>query len=155
MDEVELQEFLRERYPRLVGAVALVTGDAASAEDAVQEAIVRAWERTERGEQIVALDRWVAAVAMNREAFAGFANAQTAPTDWSSSVPPIRAMLPSAESASLAPNAPAPISPLPVSFDPCWIDQRRRLACRHQGGDKAMTMSVRVSRCRLPCRSSN
>jgi RNA polymerase sigma-70 factor (ECF subfamily) len=65
VDEVELREFLRERYPRLVGAVALVTGDAASAEDAVQEAIVRAWERTERGEQIVALDRWVATVAMN------------------------------------------------------------------------------------------
>src|SRR5439155_8341300 len=65
VDEVELREFLRERYPRLVGAVALVTGDVASAEDAVQEAIVRAWERTERGEQIVALDRWVAAVAMN------------------------------------------------------------------------------------------
>ncbi len=65
VDEVELREFLRERYPGLVGAVALVTGDAASAEDAVQEAIVRAWERTERGEQIVALDRWVAAVALN------------------------------------------------------------------------------------------
>ena len=65
VDEVELREFLRERYPRLVGAVALVTGDAASAEDAVQEAIVRAWERTERGEQIVALDRWVATVALN------------------------------------------------------------------------------------------
>jgi len=65
VDEVELREFLRERYPRLVGAVALVTGDAASAEDAVQEAIVRAWERTERGEQIGALDRWVAAVALN------------------------------------------------------------------------------------------
>jgi len=65
VDEVELREFLRERYPRLVGAVALVTGDAASAEDAVQEAIVCAWERTERGEQIAALDRWVAAVALN------------------------------------------------------------------------------------------
>jgi RNA polymerase sigma-70 factor (ECF subfamily) len=65
VDEVELGEFLRERYPRLVGAVALVTGDAASAEDAVQEAVVRAWERTERGEQIAALDRWVAAVALN------------------------------------------------------------------------------------------
>ena len=65
MDEVELREFVRERYPRLVGAVALVTDDFASAEDAVQEAIVRAWERTERGEQIVAFDRWVAAVAMN------------------------------------------------------------------------------------------
>jgi RNA polymerase sigma-70 factor, ECF subfamily len=65
VDEVELRGFLREHYTRLVGAVALVTGDLASAEDAVQEAIVRAWERSDRGEEIVALDRWVAAVAMN------------------------------------------------------------------------------------------
>jgi RNA polymerase sigma-70 factor (ECF subfamily) len=65
VNEVELRDFLRERYPRLVGAVALVTGDLASAEDAVQEAIVRAWERTERGEPIAALDRWVATVALN------------------------------------------------------------------------------------------
>jgi len=65
VDEVELRRFLGEHYSRLVGAVALVTGDLASAEDAVQEAIVRAWERTERGDEITALDRWVAAVALN------------------------------------------------------------------------------------------
>ena len=65
MDEVELRNFLGEHYPRLVGAVALVTGDLASAEDAVQEAIVRAWERSERGDEIAALDRWVATVALN------------------------------------------------------------------------------------------
>jgi RNA polymerase sigma-70 factor, ECF subfamily len=65
VDEVELRGFLREHYARLVGAVALVTGDLASAEDAVQEAIVRAWERSDRGQEILALDRWVAAVAMN------------------------------------------------------------------------------------------
>jgi RNA polymerase sigma-70 factor, ECF subfamily len=65
VDEVELRRFLGEHYSRLVGAVSLVTGDLASAEDAVQEAIVRAWERTERGDQIEALDRWVAAVALN------------------------------------------------------------------------------------------
>ena len=65
MDEADVRMFLRDGYPRLVGAVALVTGDLATAEDAVQEAVVRAWERTDRGEQIVALDRWVAAVAMN------------------------------------------------------------------------------------------
>ena len=65
MDETELRLFLRDDYPRLVGAVALVSGELAAAEDAVQEAIARAWERTERGEQIEALDRWVAAVAMN------------------------------------------------------------------------------------------
>jgi RNA polymerase sigma-70 factor, ECF subfamily len=65
MDETEIQAFLRDGYPRLVGAVSLVTGDLATAEDAVQEAVVRAWERSERGEQIEVLDRWIAAVAMN------------------------------------------------------------------------------------------
>jgi len=65
VDEVELRTFLRERYPRLVAAVALVTGDLTFAEDAVQEAIVRAWERSERGDEIAALDRWVATVALN------------------------------------------------------------------------------------------
>jgi RNA polymerase sigma-70 factor (ECF subfamily) len=65
VDEVELRDFLREHYARLVGAVALVTGDLASAEDAVQEAIVRAWERSERGDEIASLDRWVVTVALN------------------------------------------------------------------------------------------
>jgi RNA polymerase sigma-70 factor (ECF subfamily) len=49
----------------MVGAVALVTGNLASAEDAVQEALVRAWERTQRGERIERLDAWVATVALN------------------------------------------------------------------------------------------
>jgi len=65
VDETEIRLFLRESYPRLLGAVALVTGDLATAEDAVQEALVRAWERSERGERIEVLERWVAAVAMN------------------------------------------------------------------------------------------
>ena len=34
---------------------------------------------------------------------------------------PISAVVPSAESASLAPKAPAPISPAPVSFGPCCV----------------------------------
>jgi RNA polymerase sigma-70 factor (ECF subfamily) len=65
MDDDEIRAFLRTSYPRLVGAVALVAGDLATAEDAVQEAIVRAWERTDRGERIDSLERWVATVAMN------------------------------------------------------------------------------------------
>jgi RNA polymerase sigma-70 factor (ECF subfamily) len=65
VDENELAAFLRDGYERLVGAVALVAGDAATAEDAVQEALARAWERTQRGDRIEVLDRWVAAVAMN------------------------------------------------------------------------------------------
>src|SRR5665213_4499669 len=35
--------------------------------------------------------------------------------------PPISATLPLAESATLLPNEPAPISPLPVSCVPCWV----------------------------------
>jgi RNA polymerase sigma-70 factor, ECF subfamily len=65
MDETDIRQFLRDGYPRLVSAVALVSGDLTTAEEAVQEAIVRAWERSERGERIEALDRWVATVALN------------------------------------------------------------------------------------------
>jgi RNA polymerase sigma-70 factor, ECF subfamily len=65
LDEAEIRRFLREEYPRLVSAVALVVGDLATAEDAVQEAVVRAWERSERGEAIESLDRWIATVALN------------------------------------------------------------------------------------------
>jgi RNA polymerase sigma-70 factor (ECF subfamily) len=65
MDDSDIRRFLDESYPRLVGAVSLVAGDLATAEDAVQEAIVRAWERTDRGDHIQDLDAWVAAVAMN------------------------------------------------------------------------------------------
>jgi RNA polymerase sigma-70 factor (ECF subfamily) len=54
--------FLRTTYPRLVGTVALVTGDQPAAEDAVQEALLRAWERTEPIER---LDAWVVTVALN------------------------------------------------------------------------------------------
>jgi RNA polymerase sigma-70 factor, ECF subfamily len=48
-----------------VAAVALITGSRAAAEDAVQEALARAWERSERGEQIESLPAWVTRVAMN------------------------------------------------------------------------------------------
>jgi len=52
-------------YPRLVAAVALVSGSRPAAEDAVQEALLRAWERSERGEHIESLPAWVATVALN------------------------------------------------------------------------------------------
>jgi RNA polymerase sigma factor (sigma-70 family) len=45
--------------------VALITGSRAAAEDVVQEALARAWERSERGEQIESLPAWVTRVAMN------------------------------------------------------------------------------------------
>jgi RNA polymerase sigma factor (sigma-70 family) len=49
----------------VVNAVALASGSYPAAEDAVQEALVRAWMRSERGEQLDSLPAWVAAVAFN------------------------------------------------------------------------------------------
>jgi RNA polymerase sigma factor (sigma-70 family) len=48
-----------------VNAVALASGSYPAAEDAVQEALVRAWIRSERGERVESLPAWVAAVALN------------------------------------------------------------------------------------------
>ena len=65
VDEVALREFLHTSYPRLVAAVALVCGSRPAAEDAVQEALLRAWERSEKGEEIHSLEGWVTTVALN------------------------------------------------------------------------------------------
>src|SRR3954468_17155865 len=65
VDEPVIREFLHTEYPRLVAAVALVSGSGASAEDAVQEALVKAWERSEKGGDIESLRAWVATVALN------------------------------------------------------------------------------------------
>ena len=62
LDDATIRELLKSDYPRLVNAVALVSGSFAAAEDAVQEAIVRAW--TSR-ESIGNPAAWVAVVAMN------------------------------------------------------------------------------------------
>jgi RNA polymerase sigma-70 factor (ECF subfamily) len=65
VDEVAIREFLHTAYPRLVGAVALACGSRPAAEDAVQEALLRAWERSEKGEEIDSLEAWVTTVALN------------------------------------------------------------------------------------------
>jgi RNA polymerase sigma-70 factor (ECF subfamily) len=65
LDEVRIREFLAADYPRLVAAVRLVAGGTAPAEDAVAEALARAWERSERGETIVNLPAWVLRAALN------------------------------------------------------------------------------------------
>src|SRR5215831_1439777 len=49
-------------------------------------------------------------------------NSHTAPASPSSSGPPISAVFPSEDSATLRPNvARSPVTPLPVSFAPCWL----------------------------------
>ncbi len=65
VDEIALQEFLHSAYPRLVAAIALASESRPAAEDAVQEALLRAWERSEKGEEIESLNAWVTTVALN------------------------------------------------------------------------------------------
>jgi RNA polymerase sigma-70 factor (ECF subfamily) len=65
IDDEAIREFLVATYPRLVAGVALIVGSNAAAEDAVQEALVRAWERSERGESVDSLPAWVTKVALN------------------------------------------------------------------------------------------
>jgi RNA polymerase sigma factor (sigma-70 family) len=65
LDEPTIREFLRTDYPRLVAAVSLACGSRSGGEEAVCEALARAWERTERGEEIRNLRAWVATVALN------------------------------------------------------------------------------------------
>jgi RNA polymerase sigma-70 factor, ECF subfamily len=60
-----VEAFVADHHARVVRAVALYCGDPGAAEDVVQDALGRAWERLERGEDIRALDRWVVTVAMN------------------------------------------------------------------------------------------
>ena len=65
MDEFEVRRFLTTDYPRLVAGLTLVCGSRPAAEDAVQEALARAWEKSERGQRIDSLTAWVARVSMN------------------------------------------------------------------------------------------
>ena len=62
LTDEDLSQFLGGPYASIVRAVALVTGDVAAAEDAVHEAIARAWERRR---EIQHLDRWVVTTALN------------------------------------------------------------------------------------------
>ncbi|MDP9342701.1 MAG: sigma-70 family RNA polymerase sigma factor [Actinomycetota bacterium] len=65
MDEARLREFVETEYPRLVGAVSLISGSRAAAEDTVQEALGRAWEGSTRGQSVENLAAWVTTVSLN------------------------------------------------------------------------------------------
>jgi RNA polymerase sigma-70 factor (ECF subfamily) len=64
-DAQQFDDFYREGYARLAAAVGLLTGSRAEAEDAVDEALARAWTRLQRGDEIEALGAWVRVVALN------------------------------------------------------------------------------------------
>jgi RNA polymerase sigma-70 factor (ECF subfamily) len=60
-----VERVVRAEYGRLVRAVALSCGSVAQAEDAVQEAFGRAWERAQRGDLPDRLEGWIVTVALN------------------------------------------------------------------------------------------
>ena len=55
-------EFVDGEYTGVVATVALVCGSVATAEDSVQEALARAWQRLEHGDGIDRLPAWVTTV---------------------------------------------------------------------------------------------
>jgi RNA polymerase sigma factor (sigma-70 family) len=65
LDEDEIRRFVECEYARVVNAVALVCDSRAAADDAVEEALARAWVRLQRGDTIDSLVAWVTTVAMN------------------------------------------------------------------------------------------
>jgi RNA polymerase sigma-70 factor (ECF subfamily) len=62
----DIEACIRAEYKRLVRVVSLVTGSTPLAEEAVQEAFARAWERALHGYRFDHLAGWVATVALNQ-----------------------------------------------------------------------------------------
>jgi RNA polymerase sigma-70 factor (ECF subfamily) len=65
VDDDRIREFVDGEYARVVATVTLVCGSIATAEDSVQEALARAWQRLEHGDAIDRLPAWVTTVALN------------------------------------------------------------------------------------------
>jgi RNA polymerase sigma-70 factor, ECF subfamily len=64
-DEAVIRAFVIHDYPRVVTGLSVLCGSRPAAEDAVQDALAKAWERSERGEHIDDLAAWVTVVARN------------------------------------------------------------------------------------------
>ncbi len=63
VDEVERLEAVDRSG--LASAIALICGDPALAEEALQEALVRAWQKAKAGDEVASWPAWVVTVALN------------------------------------------------------------------------------------------
>ena len=61
----EIEDFCRDRYPKLVGALSLYCGDADVAEELAQEALMRAVRDWRKVEKMDSPEAWVHRVAVN------------------------------------------------------------------------------------------
>jgi RNA polymerase sigma-70 factor, ECF subfamily len=64
-NEAAIRAFVVHDYPRVVTGLSVLCGSRPAAEDAVQDALAKAWERSERGEHIDDMTAWVTVVARN------------------------------------------------------------------------------------------
>jgi RNA polymerase sigma-70 factor (ECF subfamily) len=65
VDNERLRAFVDGEYHQVVATVELVCGSLPAAEDAVQEAMARAWEKGDGGREIRNLAAWITTVSMN------------------------------------------------------------------------------------------
>ncbi len=65
MDDDDLRRFMASGYPELVAALTFISGSQPSAEEAVQEALFRAWQQADNGLDKVSLEAWVRVAALN------------------------------------------------------------------------------------------
>lgn len=61
----EVEDCVRTEFRRLVGIVAVACGSTTIAEDSVQVAFVKAFERADRGQRIENVTAWIVRVAIN------------------------------------------------------------------------------------------
>jgi RNA polymerase sigma-70 factor (ECF subfamily) len=65
VDGARLREFVDGEYHQVVATVEMVCGSLPAAEDAVQEAMARAWEKSGGGMEIRNLAAWITTVSLN------------------------------------------------------------------------------------------
>ncbi len=88
LTEEDFDAFYQAAFPRLVGQVYAMTGDLGEAQDAVQEAFIRAWDRRRQLDAAQGPEAWVRTVAW-RLAVSRWRRAKSAVTAWQRHGPPM------------------------------------------------------------------
>lgn len=81
VDAAEFDELYRASSRRLVGQIYAMTGDMTEAQDVVQEAFARAWERRDQLDEVTNKEAWIRTVA-GRLAISRWRKAKNAATAW-------------------------------------------------------------------------
>ena len=101
MDADEFDAFYSGSVHRLVGVLFSMTGDLAEAQDVVQEAFARAWDRRSTMSRIDNPEAWVRTVAW-RLAVSRWRRARTSVSAWRRHGPPVDVPAPDVEHLALA-----------------------------------------------------